>query len=274
MSEQNLRDQLVRLMEANTKEVHLKDVRDLPPKMASRRTGTGPVAAFLGSFVVILGVGLVVAVLVNLGERGGSSTSQSPQETSTTEPATPEPTTPLPTVELGIGHLWPTEPVDLSPVDLSIRFVGETLGWEDAGGTLGYGSNPNGESRVGIQQRDVAELVDVISIPAGEGRVITEIGPPWAMGADVHPSQDGGTAVALLSIGDGVVGQVTLKLMTGEIVSESNTISIGASGSPQVVFPDVDPETVASVLIRYLDSTGRVIAANGDGEPPFTVDHG
>lgn len=181
-----------------------------------------------------------------------------------------EPTTP----ELGIGHLWPPQPMKASPVDLSVRFVEETLGWDNAGGSLFSDSDPAAEARVRVKQTGVSELVDVISVPSGDGRVVVEVGPPWAMGADVHSSQDGGTIVSLLSIGDGIVGQATLQLQSGGVVSASSTIRVGASEPAQVVFPEVDPVSVSSVLIRYFDSNGDVIAANGDGRPPFIVDHG
>lgn len=189
----------------------------------------------------------------------------------------------LPPVQLAADHLWPTDPSELSPVELGEAFAAQALGWNSPGGGDFTAANQRGEfepdgsprlrgpqiaidelSRVRIgQPGDDEELLDLIVGPIEEGQIITQVGTPWFLGVMISPLDSEGTRITLLRIGDDVTGEVTVLLSDGTYVVVSAGIELGVVDSTFVDLLTVRPETVRSVLIRYVDETGTVIAANG-----------
>lgn len=193
----------------------------------------------------------------------GTVPSTTLAEDSTTTGSTAGPSS-LPSITLGSDQVWPQTPSRLSPVDLAVLFAQETLGWDAARGTEFSDAVPNGPAWVRIGQPGVDELVDVLTVPSSDGgRIIVEVGPPWERGVTTAAGGGGGITVDLLRIASATQGEVTLRLADGQHVVGSTRIDLTSRDAIRVVFPDVDLETVRSALVRYVDSNGNVIAANG-----------
>lgn len=189
----------------------------------------------------------------------------------------------LPEVQLAPDHLWPIDPSVLSPIELGVDFAAQVLDWNSPSGGAFPAANQRGEfqtdgsprlrgpeiaiedlSRVRIgQPGDDEELLDLIIGPIEDGQIVTEVGPPWFMGVLIAPLDPEGTRITLLRIGDDVTGEVTVLLSDGTKVVVSARIELGVVDSTFVDLPMVRPDSVRSVLIRYVDENGNVIAANG-----------
>jgi len=264
--------ELATMFDRGTRPISLAEVQGQQPT-ASSRTRRSPLLLGAAVFVVVVVAG------VALGELNRPDVSAP----SSTEPDVPLGGPVLPPAELGFDHLWPTDPVGLMPAELGEVFAAETLRWAspaasefavldqgdvETDGTphAGTAAPPLDEmSRARVHQPGVEELVDVITRRTEDGYVITDVGPPWFVGVQIFPSGPGGTRIHLLRIGDDVTGEVTALLRDGTYIVVSKTISVGIVDSTFVDLPDVRPEDVRSVLIRYVDAEGNVIAANGAG---------
>jgi len=214
----------------------------------------------------------VFVVVVTGGILIGTLSQPVPSASSTTEPAPALGGPILPPVELGVDHLWPPEPTSLSAPDLATLFVVETLGWDSSGSTQPPNQDPDGPLWSRLGQPGVEELVDVITTPTPSGPAISQVGPPWFTSIQISALTPGGTRIHLLRIGDDVTGEVTALLWDGTYIVVSKTIHVGIVDSTFVDLPDVRPEDVRSVLIRYVDTDGKVIAANGAGALSLSSD--
>ena len=261
LNTESLSRELVELFEGGAPEVTLQEVqqqtlREVPRHVKPRR----PLVTAAVAFVVVVLGGLLIGLVAQSSE--SEPAAPSPDETDSTSVLFP--------VSLGVDHLWPETAAQLSPVDLAEVFVAEALGWESAGGTQFSDSVPGGPVWVRVQQSGVEELVDVLTVPSSDGGwVVVEVGTPWFRGVDVS-ADSGGTRVSLLRLPGNVRGEVTVRLLDGRHVVAWATIEIGVSDSAYVILPDVSPESVTSILIRYVNTDGTVIAANGSSSLSLT----
>lgn len=170
-------------------------------------------------------------------------------------------------VELGVDQLWPATPSNLEPTALAFQFLNEAIGW-----TLTY----QGEVRVAenlhsagktwlrLNQEGIHEPADILLTPVGDGElVITQVGIPWAVGVDASALDTGGTRVGLLRIVNAVADEVTMRLSDGRQIVASTHPVLSSSRPLGIDFPDIDPALVRSILIRYVDEEGEVVAQNG-----------
>lgn len=260
------------MFDRGTRPISLDEVQGQQPT-ATSRTRRSPLLLGAAVFVVVVVAGVALG---ELSRPDVSSPSSTEPDVSLGGPV-------LLPAELGFDHLWPTDPAGLTPAELGEAFAAETLGWAspaasefvvldqgdvETDGTphVGTPAPPLGEmSRARVQQPGVEELVDVITRRTEDGYVITDVGPPWFVGVQISPLEPGGTRIHLLGIGDDVTGEVTILLWDGTYIVVSKTIYVGIVDSRFVDLPDVRPEDVRSVLIRYVGTDGNVIAANGAG---------
>jgi len=231
-------------------EIQQQAVESISPLIARRRPWGIATAIFL---LVVVG-----GVLFNIMSRPSTFAPSS------TEPAAALSGPVLPPVQLGFDQLWPPRPTGSSVEVLAQQFAVDVLEWDSTAITE-FELDPEETPRVHIHQQGVEELVDAIFSSKNSGTVITEVGPPWFMGVQVSPLDPDGTRIHLLRIGDDVNSEVTVLLSDGAYVVVSKTIDLGVIDSTFVDLPDVPPEEVRSVLIRYVDEDGKVIAANGAG---------
>lgn len=170
----------------------------------------------------------------------------------------------LPPVTLGVEHVWPETPSSLSSVQLAELFAQEALGWDSAGATEFSDAVPDGPAWLHIRQPGVDELVDVLTLPSTEGgRVIVEVGTPWKRGVDLRVLDGGGVSITLLRIVEADSGQVVLRLADGTQEARSTAIDLSTTAPIRVEFPNVSPETIGSILVRYVNGDGTVVAASG-----------
>jgi hypothetical protein len=242
----------------------LRDAGELIPESMGAIASTGEgrrnrrgIATSLIALIAVLAVFTPLLFLIGQGREDSSATETSSQENGAI----------LFPVTLGVDQLWPESPSNLSPTALAVEFLNETLGWtlvasEEA--PISEYLHSAGERWLRLNQSGIHEPADILLTPAsGGGLVITEVGIPWAVGVDASALDSGGTRVRLLRIADSAKGEVTMRLSDGRQVVGSTTPDLTSSSPVEVVFPDADPALVRSILIRYVNDEGTVIALNG-----------
>ncbi len=169
-------------------------------------------------------------------------------------------------VLLGENHVWPEGPRAGQPTEIATAFAVEVLGWETPSARGDPRADPSGPVWVRLSQEGIAALVDVLTVPAaGGGRVLVQIGVPWAKGIDLGMIEQGrpGSTISLIRVAGAETAELTIRLGSGSqvvVTADRNDI-----GNGRLEVRDIsDPAEIASVLIRYVDSENRVIAATGD----------
>jgi len=111
----------------------------------------------------------------------------------------------------------------------------------------------------------VVEFVDVLTVPASDGRRgIIETGVPWAKGVCVEsiaPGHDG-SRIELIRVAGATEAELSILLDSGGLEPISATRLDIQTGHIDIA-TIVDPATIRSILILYRDDRGRVIAATG-----------
>ena len=185
---------------------------------------------------------------------------------STSAPTSGSEVSGLPPVLLGASHLWPEEPFVGQPSDVAAAFAVEVLGWDSPSANADPRADPSGDVWVRIAQEGVAELVDVLTVPAPTGgRTLSQIGVPWAKGVSVDTLGTGqpGSRIGLIRVRDAEVAEVAIQLGDGsQVIVMADREDIGSGWLEVPGIPD--PREIGSVLIRYLDAENRVIAATGE----------
>lgn len=185
---------------------------------------------------------------------------------STSPPTSGSEVSGLPPILLGASHLWPEEPFVGQPSDVAAAFAAEVLGWDSPSVNADPRADPTGDVWVRIAQEGVAELVDVLTVPAPTGgRTLSQIGVPWAKGVSVDTLGTGqpGSRIGLIRVRDAQVAEVAIRLGDGsQVIVMADREDIGSGWLEVPGIPD--PREIRSVLIRYLDAENRVIAATGE----------
>jgi hypothetical protein len=194
------------------------------------------------------------------------------------------PTAP-PAVVLGTTYLWPQNPMPGSPAEVAAAFATQVLGWEGATITV-----EDAAAEIADLQIDwPTPLPD--EIPITEGQALVRIDHPSAA-APVHLTinqcGDSGWVVndavtrLTLNLGLGVssggagnvAGDISFPVVSGA-AQEQVVVHLFGSGQQVLdsssteekegilTIPIDDPYAVDTVLVRYLDARGIVIAAGG-----------
>lgn len=221
-------------------------------------------------FVVVMAA-VVVLVAVGGGALliggAGDGAPTTPSQLGTPATAVLDPSGPA-EVLLGDEHVWPKTPRPGTPFDIAEAFASEVLGWDDSLIYVDPDADPSGPVWVRLDPRfDVVELVDLLAIPHPDGgRVIAEVGTPWAHGASVFPApgQVSGSSVGLLRVRTAATAEVNVRLTDGRQVVVAADMGRDGVIVNRVDIPEItDPASIASVLVRYLDEAGAVVAVSG-----------
>ena len=247
MKPENIGDQIVAMLELGAPEVDIDEVsqQSVAPSTVRRN---GPLVG-VGVLAVVLLVGLGLGLLRR-------------PNTSTVLPAATTP--PTSSITLGDGHLWPETPSQLSEVELAVAFARDVLGWEMAAGQAIFDDVSAEGSWIRVQQNVAVEeeLLDVLVATAPEGgRVVMRAGTPWARGMELE-SDEAGVRVSLLRIAGELRAEALLRLDNGEYATASAQVTVG--GDPTVSFAGIEPGSVRSGIVRYLNPDGSGYAAVGD----------
>lgn len=259
----DLRTQLATYFDAVVARVDVDDVSDA--SAVDLRPHRQPVRS---SWLYAAGAAAVVVLLGAISFWAlprDSDPSNNPPAATVDTTSLPPGVSALPPVTLGVRHVWPETPSGLSSVELAELFANEVLGWNSAGATEFSDAVPNGPAWLHIRQPGVEELVDVLTVPSedGAGRVIVEAGTPWARGVDLRPLEGGGVSITLLRIVEADAGEVVLRLSDGTQVAGSTPIDLSTTAPVRVEFPEVSLDEIGSILIRYVNRDGTVVAAAG-----------
>ena len=165
-------------------------------------------------------------------------------------------------VELGADHVWPDMPREGSPVDLAAAFAGEVLGWVDATTTAFGQADPTGPIWVRIEAPGRPNL-EVLTAPTPSGgRVVIQVGSPLSIGAD-DPDDPEAWWIALQYVDGATSADASIRPVGRE---QTVMVDVGPAEIKAGRFElldAVDIRSIGSLLVRYRDAAGNVIAASG-----------
>lgn len=227
------------------------DAAPLGPHRGTPDSARAPWQVALVAVVVVLAVAAVPFWLLGPGRHGADSVS-----------------TQVP-VEIGIAYVWPDGGWPGSAADVATAFATEVLGWPDVTPVPDLQADPDGPVWVRLLAPNRQEL-SMLTVPLAAGdRAVLQIGTPPSI--ELSAAGDGdGPWIALRPLLGAVTADVSIRLL-----DEPDAIGWrldAAELDGRVDQPDLDPRLIATVLVRYRDAAGAVIAAAGGRyatEPPL-----
>lgn len=229
-----------------------------------QRRRRNPAWAAAAAFALVLGIGLFVGWLLLPGSSDVADT-----DAAFTEPGP---------VALSAGDvLWPAQDMTGTPTSVAEAFAVEVLGWNRAAATetergpcLTFPSQntescPLDATTVTLAQEGVDPLQLVLytigQSDTGELWAVAQVGSGYTV--DLLESIDTGARIPLPGVEGAVQADITMRLADAD-----NPVEVTAALTDlEAGYVDTDlvsnPDQVLSVLIRYSDADGHVVAAAG-----------
>lgn len=233
----------------------------------SKRSLRHPAWAAAAAFALVLGIGLFVGWLLLPG-------SSDVVDTGPTNPAF----TATGPVDLSEGDvLWPANDMAGTPASVAEAFAVEVLGWSRADATEtergtcltfpGRGTEfcPTNATTVTLAQ-DGVDPLELVLVTIGisdpdELWAVAQVGSGYT--ADLLETVDAGARIPLPKVEEAVQADITMRLAdVNELVEVRAALADLNAGYLDTSLVS-DPEQVLSVLIRYRDTNGHVLAAAG-----------
>jgi hypothetical protein len=173
-------------------------------------------------------------------------------------------------VEIGIEYVWPDGGWPGTAADVAVAFATQVLGWPQVTPVPDPQADPDGPVWVRLLVPGGSEL-SVLTVPrSADTREVLQIGAPPEIWLSEAGAVDDGPWLALRMVEGAATADVSIRLLG---VRDAVGFRLDAAElDGQVDLPAIDGRLIATVLVRYRDVAGTVIAATGGRyatEPPL-----